>query len=54
MGTFNEGERAAKDGITYVGRDRYRDIRDKETAVPVASNVFGAEYLKDKTQFKFT
>jgi nonsense-mediated mRNA decay protein 3 len=54
VGAFNEGERAAKDGITYVGRDRYRDIRDKDTAVPVASNVFGAEYMKDKTQFKFT
>jgi len=49
MGAFTEGERAAKDGITYVGRDRYLDIRDKETAVPVASNTFGTDYLKDKT-----
>ena len=53
-GAFTEGERAAKDGIAYVGRDRYRDVRDKETAVPVSSNLFGAEYMKDKTEFKFT
>lgn len=55
VGSFqNEGERAAKDGIAYVGRDQYLDIRDKETAVPVASNTFGADYMKDNTQFKFT
>lgn len=31
-----EGEKAAKDGLTYVPRDAARSVRDKDAAVPVA------------------
>lgn len=41
-GTFTEGEKAAKDGISYVARDKANQIREKEIAVPV--NVFGEQY----------
>ena len=45
---FAEGEKAAKDGIAYVGRDDARHLRDKETAVPLSE--FGKEFafLDDK------
>ena len=46
---FEEGEKAAKDGIKYVGRDAAREIRDKDVAVPQSS--FGKQFeVKD---FKF-
>jgi nonsense-mediated mRNA decay protein 3 len=46
---FEEGEKAAKDGIKYVGREFARNVRDKEAAVPQAS--FGKDFeVKD---FKF-
>jgi len=46
-----EGEKAAKDGITYVGREEARQVRDKESAVPVSGNAFGKDFMgKD---FKF-
>ena len=45
-GTFDEyleqGEKAAKDGIAYVGREDARNVRDKEAAIPASS--FGKEF----------
>jgi len=35
-GTYEEGEKAAKDGINYVGREDARVLKDKDAAVPVA------------------
>ena len=46
---FVEGERAKKDGITYVARDAARLVRDRDTAVPVANGVLGEEYNYDPT-----
>lgn len=44
-----EGEKAAKDGISYVGREEARHVRDKEGAVP--QSTFGKNFeMKD---FKF-
>jgi nonsense-mediated mRNA decay protein 3 len=46
---FTEGEKAAKDGIKYVGREHAREVRDKEAAV--AKSSFGKNFeMKD---FKF-
>jgi nonsense-mediated mRNA decay protein 3 len=46
---FEEGEKAAKDGINYVGRDEARELRDRDGAVPLSS--FGKNFeLED---FKF-
>jgi len=39
-----EGEKAANDGILYVGREESRLIKDKEGAIPQSS--FGKEYRK--------
>jgi nonsense-mediated mRNA decay protein 3 len=47
---MEEGEKAAKDGITYVGREDAREMKEKESAVPLAA--FGKEY--SATDFKFT
>mmetsp|Transcript_22164 Transcript_22164/g.25479 ORF Transcript_22164/g.25479 Transcript_22164/m.25479 type:complete len:150 (+) Transcript_22164:301-750(+) len=33
--TVEEGERAARDGLTYIGRHSAKQIPDKESAVPV-------------------
>eukprot|EP00980_Cylindrotheca_fusiformis_P008923 scaffold1900_cov123-Cylindrotheca_fusiformis.AAC.49 len=46
---FAEGEKAAKDGISYVGREGARQVREKDSAVPKSS--FGKEY--DMKDFKF-
>jgi nonsense-mediated mRNA decay protein 3 len=46
---FVEGERAKKDGITYVARDDARLVRERDTAVPVADGVLGEEYNFDVT-----
>jgi nonsense-mediated mRNA decay protein 3 len=46
---YEEGEKAAKDGIKYVGRDEAGQMREKDAAVPKAS--FGREY--DMKDFKF-
>jgi nonsense-mediated mRNA decay protein 3 len=46
---FVEGERAKKDGITYVARGEARLIRERDTAVPVADGVLGEEYNYDAT-----
>jgi len=46
---FGEGEKAARDGINYVGREEAREVRALEVAIPQTS--FGKELdLKD---FKF-
>merc|ERR1712176_1938 len=37
-----EGEKAAKDGINYVGREESRLVKDKEGAIPQSS--FGKQY----------
>lgn len=39
-----EGEKAAKDGISYIDRDDSRKVKEKDSAVPVESNVFGKQY----------
>jgi nonsense-mediated mRNA decay protein 3 len=47
---YEEGEKAAKDGINYVGREEARQVRAREVAIPQSS--FGKDFdLKD---FKFT
>lgn len=46
---YEEGEKAAKDGIRYVGRDEARQMADKGAAVP--QSAFGKEY--DMKDFKF-
>lgn len=48
---LGEGEKAAKDGIGFVGRDEANNVRSKDSAKPVSGNVFGQEYLND--DFKF-
>lgn len=51
MVAFGEGEKAAKDGIGFVGREQARQVRDKDSAKPVSGSVFGKEYFGD--EFKF-
>jgi nonsense-mediated mRNA decay protein 3 len=46
---YLEGGKAAKDGINYVGREESRQVRDKETAVPLTE--FAKEYSAE--DFKF-
>ena len=46
---FEEGEKAAKDGLKFVGREDAREMRDKDAAIP--QSTFGKNFeLKD---FKF-
>jgi nonsense-mediated mRNA decay protein 3 len=46
---YEEGGKAAQDGINYVGRDDAREVRDKDVAVP--KSAFGKDFeMKD---FKF-
>jgi nonsense-mediated mRNA decay protein 3 len=40
---YEEGEKAAKDGIQYIDREAARGIKDKEAAVPVSGGTFGKE-----------
>eukprot|EP00804_Cyclotella_cryptica_P012045 CCRYP_004503-RA/>CCRYP_004503-RA protein AED:0.09 eAED:0.09 QI:117/0.6/0.5/1/0.6/0.5/6/409/599 len=52
QGAFiSEGERAAKDKIGYVGRDEALHIVSKDTAVPVAGNVWGKEFMDKDGNF---
>jgi len=51
MQYFEEGDKAAKDGIAYSGRDEARQMENKDAAVPVSGNVFGKEYMNK--EFKF-
>lgn len=46
---FEEGEKAAKEGINFVGRDEARQMRDKDGAVPQSS--FGKNF--EINDFKF-
>jgi len=46
---LEEGEKAAKDGINYVGREAARQMKDKDGAVPAST--FGEQY--DVKDFKF-
>jgi nonsense-mediated mRNA decay protein 3 len=46
---FEEGEKAAKDGINFVGREEARLMREKDGAT--AQSTFGKEY--DMKDFKF-
>lgn len=43
--TFAEGEKAAKDGITFVHREDARKVRDKDAAVPVSG--LGQEFARN-------
>jgi len=51
MQYYEEGDKAAKDGIAYSGRDEARQMENKDAAVPVSGNVFGKEYMNK--EFKF-
>jgi nonsense-mediated mRNA decay protein 3 len=42
---MEEGEKAAKDGIAYVGREEARQVKDKDGAVP--QTTFGKQYEFD-------
>lgn len=42
-----DGERAAKDNIGYVGRDDALNIAARDTAVPVAGNTWGKDFMDD-------
>ena len=44
-----EGEKAAKDGLNYVGRDASRQLKDKDTATTVTK--FGEEFMNAKFNF---
>lgn len=50
QGFHEEGQKAAKDGITYVGRDEAKQIKDKEAAV--VANTFGQEFMNKPFQFR--
>ena len=45
-----EGEKAAKDGIAYTGRDEANNVKDKDAAVAVGE-VFGKEFMDKKFNF---
>ena len=50
FGMMEEGEKAAKDGIAYTGREDARNVKDKETAMPVSA--FGQQFMDKKFTFK--
>lgn len=51
QGGADEGDKAAKDGISYVGREDARLVRERDAAKPVTGNAFGTTFMgKD---FKF-
>lgn len=47
--TVEDGEKAAKDGLNYVGKDAARHLKDKETATTVSK--FGEEFMDKKFNF---
>merc|ERR1712176_1632301 len=47
QGWSPEGERAAKDGIGYFGREAARVVQQNESAVPVTGNQFSKEFILD-------
>lgn len=44
---YTEGEKAAKDGINYVGREAARNIKEKDAAVPVTGGALDKELTFD-------
>ncbi|CAB9500462.1 ribosomal export protein NMD3 [Seminavis robusta] len=42
-GEYEEGEKAAKDGIKYIDREAARGIKEKDVAVPVTGGTFDKE-----------
>mmetsp|Transcript_14558 Transcript_14558/g.20979 ORF Transcript_14558/g.20979 Transcript_14558/m.20979 type:complete len:183 (+) Transcript_14558:357-905(+) len=46
-----EGEKAAKDGINFIGRDHAKQVPDKDSAVPVSSNEFSKQFTNAKFSF---
>ena len=49
---MEEGEKAAKDGISYAGREEARIVKNKDVAVPVSGNEFGKEFMDKRFTFK--
>lgn len=47
MVEVGEGEKAAKDGISYVGREQARQVRDKEAAKPISGDELGKDIIED-------
>lgn len=47
MVEVGEGEKAAKDGISYVGRDQARQIRDKEAAEAIHGDELGKDIMEE-------
>jgi nonsense-mediated mRNA decay protein 3 len=50
IGMLEEGEKAAKDGIAYTGREDAQNVKEKDSAMPVQS--FGQQYMDKKFTFK--
>ena len=48
VASFAEGEKAAKDGISYLGRDYAQQVKDKEAATLVTSGTFSKADLQKK------
>jgi len=46
-----EGERAAQDSIGFLGREEALNIQAKDTAVLVAGNVWGKEFMDNEGKF---
>ena len=44
-----EGEKAAKDGLAYAGREESLNIKDKDSAQPVKN--FGEQFMDNKFKF---
>jgi len=49
VGMLEEGEKAAKDGIAYTGREDAQNVKEKDSAMPVQS--FGEQYMDKKFTF---
>lgn len=48
-GMMEEGEKAAKDGLAYAGREESLNIKDKDSAQPVQN--FGEQFMDNKFKF---
>ncbi len=48
-GMLEEGERAAKDGLTYTGREESQNVKEKDSAMPVQT--FGTQFMDKKFKF---
>lgn len=44
---YGEGERAARDGVAYVGREDARNVKIRDVAVPVVGGELSKEYSLD-------